>query len=360
MVKNPGLSLTMPASIQLEYACTEAERNEAQSLQFRKALAGGSRWRAQLILWGTLAVGLTVLYFQIRLMVSPKYQPLIYVGLLLLFVGLIVRRRYFTLKAADPVRLVLSEQGVMINSDHSQVTLPWSAFSQCLESPNLFVLVDRPKVILFTLPKRAFPDEIAQDWFRTLTAQIPPATTPINPESLPMPQAVADGVALRFQLHFKDHLVRNVTSWRMRVAFALVFAFIGGTLLWESRQPHPNAVNGPWTVLAIAIPIFGVMMVVAMLFVSFYSWWLERKHHSPQQLVLSEQGIDFNTVDGRGILAWNTYECYLENRWCFIIWKRQGSLWYLFPKRAFASEAETARCRELLQKHLRRSRWFFL
>jgi hypothetical protein len=58
-------------------------------------------------------------------------------------------------------------------------------------------------------------------------------------------------------------------------------------------------------------------------------------------------------------VPWRNYECYLENRWGFVLWNRQ-SAWYVLPKRAFASDAELARCRAWVQANLRKSRWFFL
>jgi hypothetical protein len=36
------------------------------------------------------------------------------------------------------------------------------------------------------------------------------------------------------------------------------------------------------------------------------------------------------------------------------------AVWFMFPKREFGSLRDLRQCRELLQKNLRASRWFFL
>src|SRR6516162_5570396 len=41
----------MAPTLRLEYACTSAEMNQAQTLALRKQLGGGSKWRTRVILW---------------------------------------------------------------------------------------------------------------------------------------------------------------------------------------------------------------------------------------------------------------------------------------------------------------------
>jgi hypothetical protein len=41
----------MAQTLQLEYACTKAETDQAQSLAMRKQLGGGSKWRTWLVLF---------------------------------------------------------------------------------------------------------------------------------------------------------------------------------------------------------------------------------------------------------------------------------------------------------------------
>jgi hypothetical protein len=56
----------MPKTLHLEYACTKAEMEQAQSLVLRKRLGGGSKWRTYLILFLMLAGALVGGYFRFR------------------------------------------------------------------------------------------------------------------------------------------------------------------------------------------------------------------------------------------------------------------------------------------------------
>ena len=67
----------------------------------------------------------------------------------------------------------------------------------------------------------------------------------------------------------------------------------------------------------------------------------------------------FSGPDGSGTLAWSVYDRFKETRWNFILWNSRTSAWTIFPKRAFASEGDLDRCRDLLSENLRRSRWYF-
>ena len=86
---------------------------------------------------------------------------------------------------------------------------------------------------------------------------------------------------------------------------------------------------------------------------------LGQKYLVAQQIVLTNEGIEFASRDATGHLAWNTYRYYLENRWSFFVWHPRGSLWFMFPKREFPSQSDLVQFRTILQTNLKPSRWFF-
>lgn len=100
-------------------------------------------------------------------------------------------------------------------------------------------------------------------------------------------------------------------------------------------------------------------MVVVWFAVSLFWWWTQGRYFVRQQLVFSVRGIDFAQSGERGTVQWNTYRCYLENRWCFLIWHRRNPVWQIVPKRAFASAEDLAQFRAWCEQHLRLSRWFW-
>ncbi|HSY19520.1 MAG TPA: YcxB family protein [Candidatus Acidoferrales bacterium] len=352
--------MTLP--LKLEYVCTEADMKEAQSLNLRQQLGGGSRWRALLALYAIFGGVLVLFYFQIKTEIAPQYRPyfLALAGAAFVFFFFKQRRR---LKPPDkPTRLEVSEQGITILNDATRIDIHWSGFSQCLESPNLFVLLDRPKRFLITLPKRAFPDAAAQDWFRSQANQpsavaASTADVPFTPKQ----SAAADGITLNYQLGYRDYVNRTVTSWRMRgIALAIYAAAIGMCLYQGMQPPTPERVNSPAKVMCIMLAVMTVMTLCFIPIISFFMWRRDTKYLTPRQLVLTDEHIVFAGPDGQGVLPWTTFTCYLENRWSFIVWNTRGQAWDMFPKRAFASAAELERTRELLKLRLRPSRWFII
>src|SRR5437762_14166477 len=65
----------MAQTLRLEYACTTAETDQAQSLAMRKQLGGGSKLRMWLILLLILGGMLLALYFQVIRDLPPVYRP---------------------------------------------------------------------------------------------------------------------------------------------------------------------------------------------------------------------------------------------------------------------------------------------
>src|SRR5581483_8152457 len=151
----------------LEYACTDAEREEAQELHLRKHVGGGSKWRTRVVLLFLLIGMLLGAWFRFR-EIPEAYRALLIAGVAVgSYVVVILRRKWHK---ADPVpsKFEISEAGITIIDAGSRFTVQWSAFGEWAESANLFVLMDRPKHTLFIIPKRAFPEEKWLDWFRQI------------------------------------------------------------------------------------------------------------------------------------------------------------------------------------------------
>jgi len=344
---------------QLEYSCTDAEMKEAEALQLRQHYGGGSKWRTRLVLFGILALAIAALYIRFKREIAPRDRFWFIALVVVVYIALLIFKRVTRRKTDGVVRLEVSEREVVFNSDNGRTAMLWSAFSRCLESPNLFVLVDRPKTILYAVPKRAFPDEAAQNWFRTLANQ-PQSVAPAVSDAALMPgrSVAANGISLTFQLEYRDYLSRVLTSWRTKGLVIGILVFVTGINFFST--PPPDAVNSSLKVqlivLAMIIPMLGVLIFV----ISFFSWRGEKEYLVPQQIVLTSEGIEFASRDSSGRVPWSTYKYYLENRWSFFVWHPRGSLWFMFPKREFTSQSDLTQFRTLLQTNLKRSRWFHL
>jgi hypothetical protein len=344
--------------LQLEYTCTEAEFKEAQALHLRQHYGRGSKWRARLVLFGSILIGGAAVYLRFKNEVAPgdRYW---FVGIVaVVFVAVLLFKRLTRRKANLLVRLEVSEREVVFHDVKGRTESLWSGYSQCLESPNLFVLVNRTKTILHVIPKRAFPDEVAQNWFRAQANQ-PQSVAPAASEEphLPGRFLAASGISLMYQLKYRDYLTRFVTSWRLKGMMIGVFLLITAVSLFAPSPP--DAVNPPLKTYLMMLSIMTPMMVVVVFVVTFISWCGEKKYLVAQQIVLTNDGIEFASRDASGHLAWNTYRYYLENRWSFFVWHTRGSLWFMFPKREFPSQSDLAQFRTILQTNLKPSRWFF-
>jgi hypothetical protein len=267
----------------------------------------------------------------------------------------------FQKRRGSPVmtQVEVSDAQIIIRSPKSTAIVPWSQFSHCLESSNLFVLVDRPKILLVIVPKRAFPNDAAQSWFRTraagLSNAVVPATTPAAEDGSLDPNAMV----LRFQLNYRDYLDRTLASWR---TWAMILGLLGlyaGIFLYSAMHPPPRAVYSATQVfLFFMLPFMVLMMGMIVFLSSFYHWRAHRHYLTPQQTILSDEGVITSSAQGHSELAWKAFGGFKETRRSFILWG-EGSLWMLLPKRVFGSVAEQGRCAALLAAHIPRSRRFF-
>jgi len=346
----------MPPILRLEYACTEAETAEARSLNLRKQF-GGSKWRTNFALCALLVAMLVGAWFRFR-EIPEGYRALILAAIVGGSVLFVFWKRRIRKTVPQTIKLEISETDFTILGADSRVVLPWSAFSECLESPDLFVLSDRSKRMLIVVPKRAFPSEDWQTWFRQQGTNATRPTTPFCSE-LPVPPAStsADRVALTVQPGFRDYLACTVASWRTWGICLVPGVLLLGISLYSAANPPPNVVNSAAKVfLLFVVPFFLVCVTMIVMIFSVHSWRLHVKYAGPEEVALCEESIAFSSANASGVFPWTRFEHYKETRWHFILWR--GSRWMMLPKRAFTSWDDLNRCRELLDHRLRHSRWF--
>jgi hypothetical protein len=349
------------ATLHLEYTCTGAEMEEAQSLSLRKHIGRGSKWLTRLVLFGLLLLMLVGFYFQTQREVSPVFRPYMYAGVFVVSIIVFLWQRRIRNRPRVSSRVEVTTADFTVLTGDSKVTVPWSAFSDCLESPNLFVLLDRPKGMLFIVPKRAFPDENWQNWFRTQANNRPPPDL-LSQTAAPVTtlSGASDQIRLNFRLGYRDYLGYTLATWR---TWGMIIFFEGiflGATLYAAVHPAPGAVNSSARIFFMFEFPFQVVLMVMMIFLfSLLTWRAHTKYLVPQDMVLTKETIHIASRDGTGIIPWTAYGCYKETRRSFILWKPRESGWLMLPKRAFASADDMQRCRALLAGHLRRSRWFF-
>jgi hypothetical protein len=295
--------------------------------------------------------------------VGRAYRPYAYAGFFVLCFLVWLARRKLRASASAPVTISLdiSEDGLSIRGPAATVQTPWSAYSRLLESPELFVLVDRPRTTLLVIPKRAFPSESGQEWFQTLAtnglslADWPPADARAAPAS-----PVGDSINLTLDLRYRDFLDRSLASWFPRSFLIGITTLMLGTFAYAAATPAPKAVfTGTQMLFFFVLPSLLVMNAFLILVISVNAWWTLSRGAVPQDVSLSEESIAFSSRDASGTLPWSTYPYFKETRWSFILWNRRTSGWMMFPKREFASDDDTNRCREILKRNLVESRWFF-
>jgi hypothetical protein len=345
-------------TLQLEYACTKAESEEAQTLLLRKQLGRGSKWLTRLVLF-VLALGvLLAFYFQLRQDFSPSRSRYILAAIIFLVSVFVLWKNRKRKKRTVTNEVEVSDAGVTLMAGAARVESPWAAFGDVLESTNLFVLVDRTRSSLLVLPKRAFPSENWQTWFRSLANNRPkPELQTVLPA--PTPASQRDGITLSFRLGFRDYVARALASW---FTWGMVLGFAGMILVISIQQgmkPDPRAVYSPAQVyFMFMLPVTLLMGVMVVFISAIHPWISHRKHLIPREIAVSEDSLVEASTDGTSVVPWTAFSRYKETRTCFLIWGRPGGAWLMFPKRAFCSANDLERCRALLHKKLHQSRWF--
>lgn len=134
----------MSQILRLEFICSNVEKKQAGTLLLRKQLGGGSKWRTLVVLALILVGVILLLYFQVREQVPAAHRPYVFAVVFAIFIFVFLRNRSKRPNAIATA-VEVTEKEVTILEGDAKITSPWSAFSECLESPNLFLLVDRPK-----------------------------------------------------------------------------------------------------------------------------------------------------------------------------------------------------------------------
>ena len=347
----------MSTILRLEYTCSDREREQAQTLSLRKRLGGGSKWRTRLVLLLVLVGMLLGAWFRFT-EIQPAYRALMIAAVVAASVLFVFCKGKLGKRDPLPTKVEVSETGFTVLGSGSIVAMPWSVFWECLESTDLFVLVDRSKSTVFIVPKRVFPDEGWQTWFREHATNGVGVARPVWNELPALVRSTpADRITFTFRLGFRDFLGRTIASWLTWGLCLGVGCLILSISLYHVAHPPPDAVNSAVDLfLVFELPFFVVCVTMIILIFSVRSWLSHAKYNGPQELAISEMSVEFAGVDGSGTLPWTTFKYYKETPWSFIVWR--GWRWIMFPKRAFASWDDLGRCREILNRNLQRSRWF--
>ena len=326
-------------TLHLEYQITKAEKKEAQALHQEVRHGKRLKWIVLAVFYGVILLEVVVLILRFIFEVKRGERVWFFAILAVVIPVVIMFQRLTRRKTDEPVRLDVSERELVFQGDGSRVAILWSSFSKFMESQNLFVVLDGSKRILYMIPKRAFPDQAAQDWFRVLGSQ-PRSVAPAVADETPIPGrfVAANGIALTLQLRLGDYVNRMFTSWRFK---GIVLGVLVLTMVMCLVTPDsPEAVNSRGKTLAIMLALMIPIFAVVFFAVIAISWLSERKYRKPQQIALTDEGIEFTAHDASGRMPWSTYKYYMENRWSFFVWNPRGSLWFMFPKREFTSPSD--------------------
>ena len=338
----------MSQVLHLEYACTEADYEEAEKLT-RPSRLGQIAW--------ILLAAAAVVVKDTRdhaLNKGPLLWPFFVVALAIWGVFQFIKLR----RPEDPIKLDISASEIRMVRSVANVTFPWAGFGRWLESPNLFVLLGRRKGVEIIVPKHAFPSESWLIWFRE-QARLRVDRREPSPVKVPAPTLPAgtDPILMKFKLGLSDHFVRVIASCWLPVLFIGVSLFVGIMCIVFAIKPSPDAVNSPSKVFFTMELYFLGIFACIIPFVAIMRWMKHVNSHSPQELALSDESIAFRSRNGSGVLSWSRFKYYKETPSCFFLF--QGGLFVTLPKRALTSPEALNRCRDLIARHLKRSHWFF-
>jgi hypothetical protein len=343
-------------TLRLEYACTKAELDEAESLALRQQLGGGSTWLTLFVLLAALALVLLALWMFVVRQLPAKYRAAAVAAFALIWIIIYLRQRGTVLADSPKAVVELSEDGVRVVGSAAGATMAWSHFANVYESSDLFVLTDRSKSAMLVLPKRAFPDAGSQDWFRARTLDVGSAADRATAASSQRPPASGEVVRLRFRYRFRDFLDRVLATWFVRVMMIGFACMMLGIFAHAALHPPPNAVYSPARVfLFFGLP-FLVLIVAMVPLVVATREWLAGRRVEEIDVALREEGVTLSAMDSTATVGWEVYGRFKETPRSFIIWQPGGGGWLLLPKRLLADD-QAARCRELLASRCTRSTW---
>ena len=163
----------MDGILELRFVCTRSELAETRRVAMRLLTPAATRWRLRAIYGVLYVLSLFSIERELAKVLELRQRLPIVAGLAVLFVVLAsVWQRWTTRVTTAPTHVEVSARDLTVLESGARRTVPWSGFAQAVESPNLFVLIDRAREVCFTLPKRAFPSRETIDWFRARVAGI--------------------------------------------------------------------------------------------------------------------------------------------------------------------------------------------
>jgi hypothetical protein len=361
--------------LRLEYACTPAERKEAESFVLAQTLGGGSKRRANAKLL-LILIAFICLFVLFVVMVIPRvFAPYMIAGWVgLTVVGTVLSRRarrklHKKLETAPPITVELSAQGFRIDDKaaESQVMMPWDSFRR-LESESVFVFLHRTSGLSFMVPKRALPSPESIEWLREVNIGIATRDDPQSPLPLtpaPAPRArkgTFSDVTLEYRMGYWNCVDLSFASWGAGrgAAVFMIGMFTGISIYSAFAMPHrPNAKFSDLEVYCYFIAPIMLIGAILIAFVVATQFWLSHRGQFKRRTVrLSQTSLTLSENDGTSEVPWSRFTCYKETPWSFLAWKGRHD-WLYLPKSAFPSIPAPERCRELFAGHLKRSTWFF-
>jgi hypothetical protein len=260
---------------------------------------------------------------------------------------------------SQPEECTLSETGICVATGSSVCEMPYSTFATCLESADMFVLLDQGKTMPFLVPRRIFPNEAWQNWFRARTGNLERPEGPMATlKSEQVQQSPAEGVKVTVSLGLRDYFDRALITlrvWGIVVGLALLFAV---ETLFIALFPPSHAVHSASTLFFVyELPLLFALAVLLILVATLIGWFQRLKNPVTETLVLSEEGLEANSLKGSATIEWSHFHGYRETWWSFVLW--HGTAWVMIPKRYFISANDLACCRSLLSRKVHKSWLFF-
>ncbi len=340
------------AKFRLEYICSDAELGEAKSLGLRHELRKGKK--SLLFLGCLIALMVTAVVLKIQHQVPAHLRPYTYTGAVLITIAV-----FFFNRDAGKKRLVttidIDDAGLRIQGADTHIAIPWTAVSECQESAHVFGVFLRTERVQFVLPKRAFPNQTAIEWFRQRAKQTCDATINQTTPGLSS-RTTPDEIRIRFRLDFRDHLNRTFASAIIWLVGVLTILFAIGSELRDAPDMSSRGMETALRNFLKGLPFLLPVMLFVPLMMTVMSWLAQRRF-AQQELAFHDDGITIIAPDGSATVPWTRYPFYKETGRYFLLWAKDRN-WLMIPKRTFNSGIEQARCRALFGKHLAKSRWF--
>lgn len=273
------------------------------------------------------------------------------------------------LETSPPIRVELSAQGFRIDdtAEKSQMMIPWDSFRR-FESESIFVFQHRTSGLSFMIPKRALPSPESIEWLREVNVGI--ATRDDAESPLPLAPAPASraregnfsDVTLEYRMGYWNCVDLSCASWGAGrgAAVFIIGMFTGISIYSAIAMPHrPNAKFSDMEVYCYFIAPIMLIGAILIAFVVATQFWLSHRGQFKRRTVrLNETSLTLSENDGTSEVPWARFTRYKETPWSFLAWKGQHD-WLQLPKSAFPSIPAQERCRELFERHLKRSTWFF-